>query len=192
MIFSVLLLAAPLDRIDYLQRQFDQQEAPMAAWYYGWTLGYGVITFAQAFTATLIDDKELQANLIVGAASSLIGAIFTGVQPPPALTNAKRLREFRGTPEEKLRFAEQLLRDEADAERFERGWISHLLCFAVSAAQGFVLWFAYKLPTDAIVNAVVSMHIAEAQVWTMPAAGLRAEKFYFTAYPGGLGIAGAF
>ena len=210
------------ERIDFIQAGFDKAEKPTKIWFAIWLSGYSAAALGQGLGAIFVNDSQLRANFIVGGTSALIAALAMVIAPPPSAWAGKKLRSAPNDDlEAKLSLGEKLLRDASAAEIFQRGWLSHVMCAAVSVASWLVLWLAFKLPVDGALAGIASMHIALAQVYSRPIYGMITAKDYerrfggpasgpasapgtlpaassiptamhFTFFPGGLGFAGGF
>jgi len=207
--------AAIETRLDFLAERFEAGDAGAKAWFWTWTIGYGALALGQGIAYPLFDDREMRANLLVGAASSFLAMAMMLFPPLPA---AWAVDDWRDRPEgtdarrrAKLAAGEDLLRDTADAEALGRSWMMHALGGLVAVAGGLVLWLAYDYPIDGAVTFGLDVAATEAQVWTQPTraiddraeyearfgtgtstAALRPPSWGFVPFPGGLGVAGAF
>lgn len=141
-------------------------------WWWGWAFGYATLTVGQGIVALATSDRDLRVNMLVGSASSLLGLGFVLITDFPARYASAELRAIKEDTEEarsaKQKRARELLRASAEAEIDGRSWVVHLLGASVAVAQGLILWLAFDLPVDGIVNATVSLAISEAQIWTQP------------------------
>jgi len=141
-------------------------------WWWGWAGGYAALTVGQGIVALATSDRDLRVNMLVGSASSLLGFGFVLITDFPARYASAELRAMPDDTEAarsaKQKRARELLRASAEAEIDGRSWVVHLLGLSVAAAQGLILWLAFDLPVDGIINATVSLAISEAQIWTQP------------------------
>lgn len=163
-------------RIAFIQTRLDRATPAADRWWYGWYIGWSGLTVGQSVIAVAATDAGLRADSAVGAVGSSLGIGPLGVFPFPACTAAAELRSLSAsTPDERLRKlkrAEGLLRNSADAEAFGRSWITHALSGTVSIALGLVLGLGYKRPVTGALNAVAGIAISEAQIFTQPTAAI--------------------
>lgn len=166
------------ERIDYLQKRFDEGQGSAKIWWWGWLWGYAGMTAAQMgiYFAVPADSEENQTTrdiLLVGAASSFLGVIGQIITP---MTPAYAGDELRALPEgtapqraEKLRRGEALLKESAEREEFGRSWIAHGACVVVNLGAGLIIWQGmHHSFTDGLVNFGAGMLISEIQIFTQP------------------------
>jgi len=118
--------------------------------------------------------------MVVGAATTFLGAAGQLLTPNTPGRAYDQLREIRGdTTEEmmqKLRKAEELLEKSAQREKAGRSWKIHAITGAVNVTSGLITWLGFNRNVwSGIQNFAINTVITEAQIWTQP---IRAVKDY--------------
>ncbi len=173
-------------RIDYIQEIFDREQKPWKMWVYGWIAGFGTLVAGQGMWALLTDDPDTRTERGVGASAATVGFVtsFLGLGKP--VKKAELLRDTEATtPEElqaKLEYAESLLRDTADKQKFGRGPLTHLASLAIASTTTMLLWQKYDLPEKAGPNFPTAISVGQLKVWTQPVLSLRGRQAYEYVY----------
>ena len=166
-----------LDRSDdvkllFLSERLHAGHTAAKVWYWSWTAIYAAGTVGQMLGFMLSTDFETQVNFAVGAATTALALLL---QLIPGFPPESAPRELDGmpdaTPEQrrlKLKRAEELMEESADAELFGRSWVLHVASAAVSIAGGLILWLGYGWFVDGLLNAVGGIAVTELQIWTQP------------------------
>lgn len=202
-----------IERIHVIQTMLNDGKKNANLWWYGWLYGYSAATVAQGTVAVFAGKLSTRQDMILGAATTFLGAAFQLVTPMVPGYAPKRLQEMpEGTPEEnrlKLEEAEKLLEASARRERDGRSWKIHVLDGLVNVSSGFIVWFGFDRNFgQGFVNASYNQAICEAQIFTQPTRAIRdynvyclkykpgqsltlkppPVSWYFTMIPGGLGL----
>lgn len=198
-------------RLAYIQRALDGGEHAANLWWYGWMGGYSAATVAQLAAWGNSHAEKQRQDMLVGLATTELGAIGTVLFPLHAGPFAARLRSVPAdTPEArraKLATAESYLRKAAAQESLGRSWQAHALAGVVNLAAGVVIWKHYhRSASDGFLTFAVGQLISEAQIFTQPtmavhdlrdyerrtdfgqpaAGGTGGRPWYFGATPGGV------
>ena len=201
------------ERIQILQSILDQGKPNGDCWWYGWLAGYSAATAVQGAVYFLNEDKSTKQDMVLGAATTFLGAIGQLLTPRVPGQAADRLVQIPdSTPEERLikyYKAEELLKKSALTEKSGRSWQVHALTGVVNLSSGLITWLGFKQTVWAGVgNFALNTVITEAQIWTRPTRTMKAyqnycEKYnsgekvfanqpdlnwYVSVYPGGIGI----
>ncbi len=159
-------------RYSAIESALARGESRSRLWWNGWALGYGGLTVAQGGIALFAKDKGTRVDAVVGGAGSLLG--FAGVLTTSraAFTARDTLAEMdASTPEARalrLRKAEELLEEAADAERLQKSIWAHLATTTVNLTGTFVLWIGYKRYQSGWLNLLASTAVGELQIITAP------------------------
>lgn len=201
------------ERLQYIKNTLEKDKLNTKRWWYAWFTTYGVATFGQTAVYFISDDKSLQQDMLLGAATTLLGAAGQFISP---LDPRNETAHFNSMPELtvdqkllKLDIAEELLVEWAKREKEARNWQNHALTGAVNLGGGLITWLGFKRSIWAgLGNFALNTVITETQIWTQPTLAKRNyEKYcqnylnsdemssdisdvkcYVNAYPGGIGI----
>ena len=170
------------DRIVWMQARFDDGDGPSALWWYGW-LGVGAaIAVGSGVAAALVDDSDVRALLVVGAAQGLLGAITQLFFPLPSIWAADELRAMpESTPEERAAKrvrAEELLRRSAKAEAGGVSWLTHLGGLGLAITGGLILWLGYERLDLGLIDFGATLAVGELSIWTQPTGAVDDEEEY--------------
>lgn len=164
-------------KLDFLDDRLTRGERAASTWWSAWYITYLTATVGQATVAAAVRDRDLRADMAVGAVSSALGVVPLGLFDFPARYAGTALRAHPGrTPGERrarLALGEKLLRASAEAEAFGRSWLTHLGCLGVSALSGVVLAVAYKRGVSSLITVATNLAVGELQVWTQPTTAVR-------------------
>ncbi|HEY3449589.1 MAG TPA: hypothetical protein VGK67_24765 [Myxococcales bacterium] len=165
----------------FIQEQLDDGQLYAKVWWYGWMAGYTALALGQAIPAGLLTSRQDRVNFTVGAITSALAIVATGVMPLDAMYAGDRVR---GLPADGLRLsrAEQILFATAKEERFWQSWIFHVLGAGVGVAAGLVVWLGYGYLVDGIVTALGSVALNEIQMWTQPTRAIDDAALYRTRF----------
>jgi hypothetical protein len=171
------------NRLAYIQRSLDDGGKAADLWWHGWLIGYGVATFGQVAAGTGTHDTTQKQDLLVGAATSGLGAIGQVVFPLDAGSLAVQLRAMSaGTAEArraKLATAERFLRRSAAQEALGRSWKAHATAAVVNLAAGLVVWRHYDRPArDGLLTFALGQLVSEVQIFTQPTKAIRDLREY--------------
>jgi hypothetical protein len=175
------------ERIRFIQEALEKSEKPLDVWWYGWLGAYSAATVAQGAIYFLSDDNVTKQDMLVGAATTLLGAGFQLITPIGTGRDADSLAKM---PEkdyeqlaEKLQRAEKMLEINALKEKSGRSWQIHGLNTAVNLGSGLITWLAYKRTVwDGVANFLINSVITETQIWTQPTRTKKARDIYQKQY----------
>jgi hypothetical protein len=165
-------------------------------WWYGWIAGYsaGAVTMGVlAATNWKEPDRGFAQDMLVGSATFALGVAGLLIDPFVPATAARKLRPLpEATPVErleKLRRAEELLRQCARREKDGRSLKTHLMNAGVNAAAGVVTAAAFKRPwTDGLFTFATGEAVSLLNIFSQPMRATRDLKRYEAGYPGNDGV----
>ena len=171
------------ERISFIQQSLEKSEKPLNYWWYGWLGAYSAATVAQGAVYFLSDDLITKQDMLVGAATTLLGAGFQLITPMGTGRDADTLAQL---PENdyaqlivKLQRAEKMLENNALKEKSGRSWQIQGLNTAVNLGSGLITWLAYKRTVwDGVANFLLNSVITETQIWTQPTRTKKAWDAY--------------
>jgi hypothetical protein len=171
-------------------------------WWYGWIAGYsaGAVTMGvlaatnwnkpvvETFAPVPEPDRGFAQDMLVGSATFALGVAGLLIDPFVPATAARKLRPLpEGTPMErleKLRRAEELLRQCARREKDGRSLKTHLMNAGVNAAAGVVTAAAFKRPwTDGLITFATGEAVSLLNIFSQPMRATRDLKRYEAGYP---------
>lgn len=167
-------------RLRFIEQRLADGQGNAELWWYAWLATHVVSAVGRAVPAALADQitdgdqaaRDLRVQMLVGTASSVLTGTLHLVRPWSAMDGAGPLAELpEDTSEQrraKLAKAEKLLSEVAEQERFGTSWIPQLSAVAQAGAAGLILWLAFDMPTEALINFGVGVAIAQVQFWTQP------------------------
>ncbi len=176
----------PPDEVDRryaaITASLEEGEGRARLWWYGWTIGFAGLTAGET-TVALVANDGTRVDAVVSAAGSALGlgAMLFFV--------SRTAFEWRGplaaydatTPAgrlARLKEAERILDKIADDETMGHSIFAHLASDVVTLAGTFVLWAGYQRYTSGWINLIGGVVVGEAQILTMPTAGIRARRAY--------------
>ena len=202
-----------IERIQYIKNTLEHDKTNTKRWWYGWLGGYSAATIGQSMVYFNSNEREMRQDMVLGAATTLLGAAGQFISPLIPRNESEQLNLFSATTGverlNKLAYAEKLLEECAMREKLARSWKNHALCSAVNLGGGLITWLGFKRSFGAGVGYfVLNSAITETQIWTQPTLARRNYKkyqqkyqenegdisylpevnWYLEAYPGGLGI----
>jgi hypothetical protein len=192
--------------------QSDKKNAKI--WWCSWIGGYSALTAVQGMVAISSDEKSVRQDMVLGAATTFLGAVGTILSPVVPGKSYMLDQGFRANDSSKtMNYYETMLREIAAREKAGRSWKVHAAAGVVDLGSGLVTWLGYKRTVwDGVINFALNTVIAEAQIWSQPMRAARDYKkylaakgrnlpitlekpknrLYFGAYPGGLMIKAVF
>lgn len=188
------------DRVATVQATLDADEPAATRWFWIWSAAFATSSVANGVGAFVVDDPGDRASARVNAVSSGIGLVATLVTPWPAMRAGTRLRAFQGTPADREREAERLLRESAEAQRFECGWLTRAGALVINGAAGAWLTWHDHYPWRGLLAFVTGELVTELKIATAPTAARdrvrrEASATAFVAPTSGgmtIGVAGSF
>ncbi|MBN2415453.1 hypothetical protein JXO52_06410 [bacterium] len=165
-----------------------QSDKPGAdRWWYGWLIGYGAATAAQGAIGLSSDEKTVQQDMGLGAATTLLGTagqLLMPLVPAAALKKVAAMPE--STPAEreaKLAAAERALEEFARREKSGKSWQTHALSTGVNLASGLVVWLGFKRSLEeGLIYFALNEAVTEIQIWTQPTRAVRDWERYRAQY----------
>ncbi len=193
-------------RADWIQWRLDAETGAAQRWYWFYFTASGGATLGQVGLGLLFDDlsRDASGNVIrdpmgqpmlvpdaqrfrpgffTGAINGLLGWVPMILFPfRPAFAAAELRSVPAGTsPEraERLRTAERLLRECAEAEEFGHSWVIHTIGIVLGAASSAVLWLGFHQAWYSVgFNFVATVGFNELQLWTQPRQAVRDWRRY--------------
>jgi hypothetical protein len=135
-------------------------------WRWSWTALYAALTVGQLVPIPWVDDGT-KIDMVVGAASSAIGALLLIFFPLDVQADEARYAAFPATAAG-LADAERLLHHDAADEDFNRSWVFHAGNVLFNAAIGLVLGLGWKRWESAAISFGVGVVVGEAMILTQP------------------------
>lgn len=168
------------EKLLFLRTSLERDELNTRVWWNGWFYGYTVATLGQGVVWYTSDDKPLRQDMILGAATTFLGAanqFLTTLRPSSDVANFTLMPDGSFySAGEKLLVGEQLLRERAEREKAARSWQTHALSGVVNLGSGLITWLGFKRTVWAgLGNFALNTAITEAQIWLQP---MRAKRDY--------------
>ncbi len=191
-------------RLAFITGALDAGQPGANRWWYGWIAGYsagavtmGVLAGAHWNDTELVGgipvrDRGFAEDMFVGSATFALGVAGLLIDPFVPATAARKLQPLpEATPMErveKLRRAEEILRQCARREKDGRGLKTHLMNVGVNAAAGVVTAAAFKRPwTDGLITFATGEAVSLLNIFSQPMRATRDLKRYEAGYPGNAG-----
>ena len=161
------------ERINYIQKVLDQGESNANRWWYGWLIGYSVVTVGQGINFFISNSKKTKEDMALGAAVTFLGAAGQIISPmAPGTAPAM----FRNMPEstsqqrrKKLLEGEKLLQKCAQREKEGRSFETQLVVGTVNLASGLITWLSFKRTIwEGLGNFLLGTAVTEIQIFTQP------------------------
>lgn len=179
------------ERIDYIQKMLDQGKPAAKLWWNGWLYGYTAATVGQGAISLISDKLETRQDMVLGAATTLVGAVGQLIMP---MTPASAPQKLALLPEDsqeeriiKLNKAEQLFEASATREKDGRSWKMHAASSAVNLSSGLVTWLGFdRTIQSGLLNFAINEAITEVQIWTQPTRAIKDYATYSDRYKNGL------
>jgi len=190
-------------RLAFISGALNAGQPGAKTWWYGWIAGYsagavtmGVLAAAnwnkpevQTFAPVPEPDRGFAQDMLVGGATFALGVAGLVIDPFVPATAARKLRPLaEATPierVEKLRRAEELLRQCARREKSGRGWTTHLMNIGANAAAGVVTAAAFKRPwTDGLITFATGEAVSLLNIFSQPMRATRDLKKYEAGFSG--------
>jgi hypothetical protein len=147
-------------------------------WWNAWLAGYSAATAGQAAVFFSSDDKTLRQDMVLGAATTFLGAMNQLITPvEPERGDYPSQREYlSGEKSLSADQAAELLKTLAAWEKKGRSWKTHAIAGAVNVGSGLITWLGFdRTFLDGLQNFAINTLITEAQIWTQP---IRAARDY--------------
>ncbi len=194
-------------RLDFIAGALNAGQPRARTWWYGWIAAYsagavamGVLAATnwnepviETFAPVPEPDRGFAQDMLVGSATFALGVAGLLIDPFVPATAGRKLRLLpEGTPMErvdKLRRAEELLRQCARREKDGRSMKTHLMNVGVNAAAGVVTAAAFKRPwTDGLITFVTGEAVSLLNIFSQPMRATRDLKKYEAGELGNSGV----
>lgn len=175
------------ERIRVIEQMVARGKPGVERWWIGWLGGYGAATVGQGAVAVTTNNGSLKEDMYLGAATTLLGVAGQLLTPMLPLYKTDRLSEIPEDTHEarlqKLKNAEELLKECARREKSGRSWQVHAVTGAVNLCGGLIVWYGFKRDAWAgVQNFALNTIITEAQIWTQPTRAMKDYKNYCKKY----------
>jgi hypothetical protein len=166
-------------RLQSLQEMLEQNEKQATTWWWSWIGIYGAATIVQGAVAAVSDEKATRQDMILGAGTTLAGAVGQLIAPVKTTFNAEkdlnlslhRLEKFR-----KMQEMETLLQKQAAIAVNGKGFQMQALAGCVNLTSGLITWLGFKRSVwDGLANFALNTAVTEVQIFTQP---VKAKKDY--------------
>jgi hypothetical protein len=183
------------ERLGFITKALDAGRPRAGTWYYGWLAAYSAGAVAGGILAgshwgdeklegpETVPDREFAEGMLVGGATFALGVGGMLLDPFVPATAPRKLRSLPETTSierlEKLRRAEELLRQCAEREKRGRNLTTHLLNAGVNAAAGIVTKFAFDQSWgSALITFATGQAVSLLNIFTQPMRATRDLKAY--------------
>jgi hypothetical protein len=187
------------DRLVFITNALDAGQPRAGTWYYGWLAAYSAGAVAAGILAgshwgdeklegtETVPDREFAEGMLVGGATFVLGVGGMLIDPFVPATAPRKLRSLPETTSmerlDKLRRAEELLRQCAQREKKGRNLQTHLLNAGVNAAAGIVTKVAFDQSWgSALITFVSGQAVSLLNIFTQPMRATRDLKKYEQGY----------
>jgi hypothetical protein len=169
-------LAEPPDprlqaRADFLEQRLTTQRGHADAWWWGWSLFYGMGAVVQGVRATDADNDADKADRIIGSVQSSAALIRLLAQPHAGIEGAPEAPRRPRTQEELedyVQKGERALAANAEATNAFGPWYAHLINLAVNGAAGLFIGLRYNAWDKAALSTGIGLAIGEVNILTAP------------------------
>lgn len=158
-------------RAAFLEQRLGTQRTHADAWWWGWSIFYGIGAVVQGVRATDAPSDADKADRIIGSFESSAALIRLMVQPHAGIEAAPISPRRSATREELEAYVaegERVLAVNADATNAFGPWYAHLINFAINGATGLFLGLRYNEWGKAALSTGIGVAIGEAQIFTAP------------------------
>jgi hypothetical protein len=179
-----------MERIQIIEKMFDQGKPNANRWWYGWLAGYSAATIGQGAVCFSSNDKGIRQDMALGAVTTLLGAAGQLLTPMIPCYAPDRLTQIPEDTKEarlqKLDNAEELLKASALREKAGRSWQVHAVTGVVNVSSGLITWLGFKRNVWAgVKNFALNTVITEAQIWTQPTRAMKDYQDYYQRFKTG-------
>lgn len=152
-------------------------------WWNVWLAGYSAATVAQGVVSITSEDKTLRQDMVLGAATTLLGAAGQIISPMVDYDSElrKSLADLKTDSLQSLSGVqyEELLKALAYREKEGRSWKTHATACAVNLGSGLITWLGFKRTfKDGLQNFALNTVVTELQIWTQPIRAVKAYERY--------------
>jgi len=158
-------------RLDFITQRLERDRR--AGWMYqwGWTAFYAASMTQSIVDASLTHDRKTKNTDIVEGAESFGSLVWSFASPHPARLGAQPIFGMPDTNHEerveRLRAAEDLLQEDADAANERYDTFPHLFNIATNVAAGALIWSVADR-TRALRSAIPGLFIGEFEIFSAP------------------------
>lgn len=119
-----------------------KDKAGAEGWWYAWLAGYSAATVGQGVIYLTSDDKTLRQDMVLGAATTFLGAMGQLITPVlPKNSDYPTYREYASGKEPmSADQAAGLLKALAAREKEGRSWKTHAIAGVVNLSSGLITW----------------------------------------------------
>jgi hypothetical protein len=179
-----------MERIQFIEKMLDQGKPNANRWWYGWLVGYSAATIGQGAVYFSSHDKGTRQDMVLGAATTLLGAagqLLTPMIPGYAPDLIRQIPEdTKEARLQKLDKAEELLKASALREKAGRSWQAHAVIGVVNVSSGLITWLGFKRNVWAgVENFALNTVITEVQIWTQPTRAIKDYQNYCKRFKSG-------
>jgi hypothetical protein len=152
-------------------------------WWYGWLAGYSAATAGQGIFYFSSDVKATRQDMVLGSATTLLGAIGVLVMPIVPRKSSLQNPEIHANDSCQEYFdtanSEKLLKEIALKEKEGRSWKIHAITGAANIGSGLITWLGFKRTfKDGLFNFALNTVITETQIWTQPVKAIKDYQKY--------------
>lgn len=175
------------ERLALVERTLRTEGVPSARFRWGWTLAFGALVAFNVGRAVFTSNESARDAGIVGAAGSALGLGSALLMPPRGMYAAGEFAVYRARSRDpqlrQLREGERLWRQVAEAEEFNRSWLSQLGRGLIATTLGLILAVGLNHPDQSGLNIGAGLIIGQLTVRTFPLGAYQAWQRYSTRYP---------
>ncbi len=147
-------------------------------WWYGWIAGYSAATAVQGVVFLSTDERATRQDMIVGGATTFLGAVAALVTPIVPPRSSWRKYNIQANDTSRISY-ENLLKEIARREKEGRSWKMHVITGVVNAGSGLITWLGFDRSIGAgLVNFAINTIVTEAQIWTQPVKAIKDYRKY--------------
>lgn len=194
-------------RLTFLETRLEDGQKWNKIWWGSWLAIFSIGVVSGITQGIIKDDQSNQADQFITAGKSALGIIDLTVRPHVSRHGADRIRQMpKSTPEqcaERLRFAEDTMKQAAKEASIRWDWKRHLWSFTLNLAHGLVIAEAWHDEGTGWKSFGISEASAEAHLWSHPTRARydlreyekdygsldgRESQLSFAPYPGGVSV----
>ena len=175
------------ERLLLICKLLDRNEQAAETWWYGWLDLYGAATVGQSIAASLTNDQSVREDMILGAGTTLLGAVGQLISPVKSGKGPVRLDSIDLISKEirlvRLKEAEESLKIQANRVKTGKSWQTHAISGAVNLSSGLITWIGFNRSIWAgIGNFAINTAITEFQIWSQPSRAMKDYHQYCNDY----------
>lgn len=172
-----------MEKITFIQSNFDQEYDHSLYWQYGWLSIMAANTAVNvAVWATADGDEDKKLDGQVGTFTGLLATGSLLLEPMDGYYYADKLRgmphDTQAERDATLQQGEAFMRKIAKRERHEKSWVNRLLSAAVNLGAAAVIWQVGDRPKDALISLTLGTVVTEIKIYTSPTTMMDALDAY--------------